>query len=479
MVHARLVHLEGELMLLSITTTYQPATDLGFLLHKNPERLQTTDMSFGQVHVVYPEASTDRCTAALLVEIDPVGLVRDRKGPKGNDFSLAQYVNDRPYAASSFLSVAINKVFGTALSGRSKERPELADTPMPFSVHLPVVPCRGGEAILRRLFEPLGYEIGAGTIPLDPHFPQWGDSRYLDVTLTGTCRLRDLLEHLFVLLPVLDDDKHYWVGPDEVDKLLRRGGAWLGTHPDRDLIARRYLRHDRKLTSDALARLLADDPDDPDQLEAAHDQEEAAVEKPISLNEQRLTAVVDQVAAAGASRVVDLGCGGGKLVQRILRDTKVEKVLGVDVSYRALSAASRRLHFDTMAPRQRERVELVQGALTYRDRRTQGFDVATVIEVIEHLDPPRIAAFERCVFAFARPGRVVVTTPNVEYNTLFETLPVGSLRHRDHRFEWTRAEFSAWAADVGLRHGYSFEVSGIGPVDPERGSPTQMAVFRR
>jgi len=466
-------------MLLSITTTHQPATDLGFLLHKNPERVQTTDMSFGRVHVVYPEASHDRCTAALLVEVDPVGLVRDRKGPKGNDFSLAQYVNDRPYAASSFLSVAINKVFGTALTGRSKERPELAEVALPLSVHLPVVPCRGGEDILRRLFEPLGYQVRATTIPLDPQFPQWGDSRYLDVILTGTCRLRDLLEHLFVLLPVLDDDKHYWVGPDEVDKLLRRGGAWLGRHPDRELIARRYLRHDRHLTSDALSRLLVDDADDPDEQQAVHDQEEAAVEKPISLNEQRLAAVVDQITAAGANRVVDLGCGGGKLVQRILRDTKVEKVLGVDVSYRALSMASRRLHLDTMAPRQRERVDLVQGALTYRDRRLQGFDAATVVEVIEHLDPPRLGAFERAVFAYARPGRVIVTTPNVEYNTLFETLPVGSLRHRDHRFEWTRGEFAAWADSVGSRHGYTSEVSGIGPEDAEHGSPTQMAVFRR
>ncbi|MGI8683905.1 MAG: 3' terminal RNA ribose 2'-O-methyltransferase Hen1 [Acidimicrobiales bacterium] len=468
-------------MLLTISTTHDPATDLGFLLHKNPARAHTTELPFGRAHVVFTEATPERCTAALLVEVDPVGLVRGRKGPKGSGASLAQYVNDRPYATSSFLSVALGRMLGTALAGRSKERPDLVDAPIPITVRLPVVACRGGEPILRRLFEPLGYRVEATAIPLDPTFPGWGDSQYLDVTLSASRPIREILEHLFVLLPVLDDDKHYWVGADEVDKLVRRGGAWLGEHPDQELIARRYLRHDRRLTLDALARLLSDEPaDQDDDAGSAHDAEEQeVVEKPLSLNEQRLETVIERLRSSGARRVVDLGCGSGKLVQRILRQTTVEKVLGVDVSHRALEGAARRLHLDTMAPRLRERVDLVQGALTYRDRWLEGFDAATVIEVIEHLDPGRLDAFERALFAHARPVSVIVTTPNVEYNVLFATLPAGSLRHKDHRFEWTRAEFAEWSDGVAARHGYSVERSGIGADDPERGAPTQMAVFQR
>jgi 3' terminal RNA ribose 2'-O-methyltransferase Hen1 len=468
-------------MLLTITTTHVPATDLGFLLHKHPDRAKSVALPFGQAHVFFPEATAERCTVALLVDVDAVGLVRaGRGGPGGNDTSLEHYVNDRPYAASSFLSVALNKCFGTALSGRSKERPDLVDTVMPLVATLPVVPCRGGEAVLRRLFEPLGYEVDARGLTLDEQFPEWGDSRYLKVELTAITRVRDLLEHLFVLVPVLDDDKHYWVGPDEVDKLLRRGGSWLSAHPDRELITRRYLRHDRRLTTEALARLMDDDaPEDPDEALAAQDAEEEVVEAPISLNEQRLQAVVAAVRASGARRVLDLGCGAGKLVGRLLQDKDIEVVLGVDASYRALEKAARYLHLDTMAPRQRERVQLVQGALTYRDGRLGGFDAATVVEVIEHLDPPRLGAFERVVFAQARPRTVIVTTPNVEYNARFENLPAGSLRHRDHRFEWARAELAGWAAAVASRHGYGVEVSGIGPEDPELGQPTQMAVFTR
>ncbi len=465
-------------MLLTISTNHSPATDLGYLLHKNPSAHHCAEFGFGRAHVVYPEARNERCTAAVVVDVDPVGLVR-RRGPRGNDFSLGQYVNDRPYAASSFMSVVLGKMFSTAMAGRSKERPELVGQAISLEVRLPVTPCRGGEEVAHRLFEPLGYEVTAQTIPLDPRFPGWGDSQYVDLTLRAAVTLKGLLEHLFVLLPVLDDDKHYWVGQDEIDKLLRRGGDWLSGHPERELITRRYLRHDRQLTREALGRLMEEDLEDPDEAEARYDAQEQAVEKPINLNEQRLDAVLRAVRASGARRVLDLGCGEGKLVGELLRVQGIEQVVGMDVSFRILEVAAKRLHLDTMAPSQRARVDLLQGSLTYRDARLVGFDAAAVVEVIEHLDPSRLGSFERSVFAHARPSTVIVTTPNVEYNARFESLPAGTFRHRDHRFEWTRAEFANWCEQIGNRHGYALALSGIGPVDASVGPPTQMAVFSR
>jgi 3' terminal RNA ribose 2'-O-methyltransferase Hen1 len=469
-------------MLLTITSTASPATDLGFLLHKNPDRVHEKALSFGMARVCYPEATSERCTAALIVDIDPVQLVRGRRGgPQGNGFSLSQYVNDRPYAVSSFMSVAINRVFGTAMTGRSKDRPELAEQTLALVVRLPVLPCRGGEPVLRAIFEPLGYAVDAIGIGLDDMFPEWGTSRYYDVTLSATARMKDLLEHLFVLLPVLDDDKHYWVGDDEVEKLMRRGGDWLGAHPERELITRRYLRHDRRLTRDALVRLIEADGsvEDPDEAQQAHDEEEAAIEKPVLLNDQRMEAVVSALRDSGAQRIADLGCGQGTLVRALLKEAWVDRVVGVDVSWRSLEIAARRLRLDEMPPRQRARVDLWQGALTYRDRRLRDFDALAVVEVIEHIDPPRLAAFEDALFGDARPRAAIITTPNVEYNVLFENLPADRLRHKDHRFEWTRAEFATWCAAVADRHDYAVTISGIGEPDDTFGSPTQMAVFTR
>jgi 3' terminal RNA ribose 2'-O-methyltransferase Hen1 len=458
-------------MLLSVTLTRSPATDLGYLLHKHPGRCQTFDLAFGSAHVFYPEATDERCTAALMLDIDPVGLVR------GRGRNIAQYVNDRPYVCSSFLSVAIARVYGTALGGRCKERPEVAAAELPLEVSLAVVPCRGGEELIRRLFGPLGYSISVRQHPLDLRFPEWGESHHFSVDLTGTVRLADLLSHLYVLLPVLDRDKHYWIGPDEVDKLLRHGEGWLAHHPDRDAIVHRYLRYRPALTRDALVRLT--EGTDPDTEVAEHDAEEQAVEEPLRLAEQRIGVVLAVLRQVGARRVVDLGCGEGRLLRELVRERSFSEIVGVDVSVRALERAADRLHLDRMPPEHRSRLRLLHGSLSYRDARIAGFDAATCVEVIEHLDPPRLDSFERVIFQHASPGAVIVTTPNREYNVRLERLVDGGLRHRDHRFEWTREEFRAWTGRVEDRFGYTARFLPIGPEDPEVGPPTQMVVLAR
>jgi len=467
-------------MLLTITTTATPATDLGYLLHKNPSRVHRVDLSFGHATVFYPEATPSKCTMCLLLEVDPIGLVRRKSGPAGDAGMLTQYVNDRPYVASSFLSVAISEVFGTALGGRSKDRPELAAQALPFEIQIPVLPSRAGEQLIRDLFEPLGYLVSVSRLPLDPQFPEWGPSRYYSVTLSGSQRLQDLLSHVNVLVPVLDDEKHYWAGDDEVEKLLRRGGTWLPSHPSKELIAHRYLKHRKNLTVQAVEQLTVgaglEEPDSADTTPKPPGREEA-LESKISLNAQRIFAIAESVRGSGAKSVVDLGCGDGKLLRELVKQGQLQRIVGMDVSIRSLEYAKERLRLEQLAPAFRDRIELIHGSLVYRDRRLLGFDVATVVEVIEHLDAPRLRAFERVVFEQARPKSVIVTTPNVEYNVRFETLPAGQFRHPDHRFEWTRAEFETWSRGIAERHGYTAQFSGIGDADAALGAPTQMALF--
>ena len=463
-------------MLFTISTTHKPATDLGYLLHKSPYRAQSFDLPFGRAHVFYPEASDELCTAAMLLDIDPVALVRRKRGDDSPG-TLSQYVNDRPYVASSFLSVALSRVFGSALGGRSKDASHLVDVELPIEVCISVLPCRGGEGFLRRLFEPLGYAITAAQCPLDEKFPEWGDVPLYTVRLRKQARLADVLTHIYVLVPVLDNEKHYWVGEDELEKLLRRGEGWLASHPEKEAIAVRYLKYRRSLANEALERLVGDVDPDPDTTEEVHGNEEDAIERPLSLNEQRIGAVIGALRESGAKRVIDLGCGEGRLIRSMLEVKQFEEIVGMDVSHRSLERAESVLRFDRMPTKVRERITLMQGSLTYRDKRLAGFDAAAVVEVIEHLDEGRLAAFERVLFEFARPESVIVTTPNVEYNVRFDGLPAGKFRHKDHRFEWTREQFRSWAESVADRNSYSVRFTPVGPEDPEVGPPTQMAIF--
>lgn len=460
-------------MFISIATTHEPATDLGFLLHKHPDRLHETELNFGKAYVFYPEATPKRCEATLVLDVDPIGLVRGRGAGDG---PLDHYVNDKPYAASSFLSVALARTLRTAMSGASKERAELAQTPIPLEAVITPLPAHGGEEMVRRLFEPLGWTVDVQAIE-GPGTRAANAPGYVHLRLFGRAKLSDLLNHLYVLIPVLDDDKHYWVGEDEVTKLLARGEGWLSAHPAKDLIVRRYLIHRRSLANLALSRLAPELEE-----EAAQDTRDAPEEKleqPTRLNDRRTDVVVETLKAIGAKRVADLGCGEGKLLARLVRERWIESLIGLDVSARSLEYAAKRLKLDQLAGASRDRIKLLHGGLNYRDSRIADLDAATLIEVIEHLDANRLPALARVVFGEAKPRNVIVTTPNAEYNVLFPNLPPGAFRHADHRFEWTRAEFQTWVKGIEDQFGYTAELRDIGDVDEVHGAPTQMAVFSR
>jgi 3' terminal RNA ribose 2'-O-methyltransferase Hen1 len=462
-------------MLLTITTTHQPATDLGFLLHKHPGKLQTVKLANGEAHIFYPEATEEKCTAALLMEIDSIGLVRNNKGPSGEGFALEQYVNDRPYVASSFMSTAIAEAYSSALNGTCHKRPELVDTIMPLEAKLSVVSARGGEPIIRGLFKPLGYEIMLEQYPLDPAFPEWGDSRYFTLVLKKETTLKELLSHLFVLIPVMDNDKHYFVSRDEVEKLFKKGKGWLEIHPLKELITKRYLKNLGSLTRYALDILLKEENEE----EQENENEAEVPEEKIRLHELRLQTVKDELIALGAKRIVDMGCGEGKLMRLLIKEKQVEYLLGMDVSIRSLEIAKDRLNLDKLPPRQQERIGLMQGSLTYRDKRLSGFDAAALVEVIEHLDLSRLRSLERVVFEYAKPKAVIITTPNAEYNKKYEKLSAGTFRHSDHRFEWTRAEFESWANKLAETFQYEVSFKPLGPEDAELGAPSQMGIFKK
>lgn len=464
-------------MILNITTTHVPATDIGYLLHKHPDKFQTVDLSIGKAHIFYPEKGEAKTTVSLVLDIDPIDMVRGARNLGGDGFALGHYVNDRPYVASSFMSVALSKAFSTAMNGKCKEKPDLVDVKLPFEVTIAVIPApKGGELLIKKMFEPLGYNVKITKHQLDSKFPEWGDSRYFTLTLTNTITTKELLTHLYVLIPVLDNDKHYFVSENEIEKLLQKGNGWLKQHPEREQIIRRYLINLNSLTRKALERLSEGEM--VSEITNEELQPTEVQKRKETLHDKRLLLTAEKIIESGAERVIDLGCGEGKLIKELLKQKQFLEIVGMDVSYNELLKAKEKLHYDEMPPKQKERIKLFQGSLTYRDTRIEGFDAAAVVEVIEHLDLNRLKAFERVLFEYAKPKTIILTTPNQEYNVMWETLDAEVMRHDDHRFEWTRAEFANWANNIAELYNYNLELLPIGDEIEGIGAPSQMAIFK-
>ena len=478
-------------MLLTITAEGENAAALSFLLHKHPDKLQQVELSVGAAYIFYPECEKEKVTAALLLDIDPIGMVRNAKNFAGKDFLLGQYVNDRPYVASSFVSSAISKAFSSAMNGSCKEHPEFIDMPLALTAKISVLPApRGGELLIKRLFEPLGYTVEAERHLLDTQFSEWGYGKYFTLTLKNTLALKDLLSHLYVLIPVLDNEKHYFITQNEVEKLLQKGKGWLEQHPEREIIVSRYLINLKSLVRSAFEVLQAAEegiiPDTDNEAEqdeltkiedtaAAHTQLQKV--KKERLHDIRLKLVTEKLKQSGAASVIDLGCGDGKLLRLLLKEKQFTRIAGTDVSYSELEKSQDKLHWNEMPEKQRERLSLFRSSLTYRDKRFSGFDAAAVVEVIEHLDPNRLPALEKSLFTYAKPQTIVLTTPNREYNVRYENLSAGKVRHSDHRFEWTRSEFAAWAERVARENNYTVAFFPVGEEEENIGAPSQMAVF--
>lgn len=423
-----------------------PATDLGFLLHKHPDRVQTFPTSQGLATVFYPEATSSTCRAVLHVD----GAGARVPGDTG------RHVNDVAHAAGSRLVVAIGKVYGDALAGRCKLKPDLVDHRWPVTVTIPSVPLRA-RTTPADLFGPLGWAVEVEPQELRPS--EWGDSGYATVTVRGSFTVRDTLRHLAVLVPVLSDDQHYFVDEPEIEKLDRLGADWLAAHPQRDAIVGGYLKGIRPLVDGALGRLSGDDTPSPSPTPRSPQRD--------SLARRRIDRVVELIRSSGARSVLDVGCGEGRLLAALAADPGLV-LAGVDVSTAALGRA------DAALARVRG-VELWQSSLVYADARCRGYDAAILMEVIEHIDLDRLPRAAHTVFDGMAPRVVIVTTPNREYNAHYGI----DLRHPDHRFEFTRADFAQWCDTVAAEYRYDVEIGGIGDLHPDHGTPTQFAVFSR
>ncbi len=470
-------------MQLSITTTHKPATDLSYLLHKNPDKVQTFDITGGKAYVFYPETTDEKCTATMILNIDTLEMIKNQKKSM-SDFALKGYVNDRPFVASSFLSSAISSIYSSALNGNSKEKSEVVNKKIPLEVFISVINVSGGENLIKRFFEPLGYEIKIEKYELNENFKSWGESNYFSLTLKNIITLKELLTHLYILIPVFDNEKHYWVSTKDVDILLKKGEGWLENHPEKEFITKRYFKNIKSLSNLYNKKSIDDIEESQKNVDSEENNEnefeeinQIIKETKIKLDKQRLNYVYEKLIESGMKSIIDMGCGEGKLLKLLITNKQFEKIAGTDVSFNNLLKAKERLNFEEMSQKFKERIELFQSSLTYKDKRFSNYESCAIVEVIEHIDVERLESFEKSIFECSKFKYIILTTPNADYNINYKSLNKQNLRHSDHRFEWTKDEFKSWIDKICEKYKYNAKISGVGEFDEQSGHPTQVVEF--
>ena len=467
-------------MLLTITCKGEHASELSFLLHKNPYKVQEFNVIMGKAYVFYPKVSDIETTVALLADLNPIDLVKGKEGVKQDSYyTLFDYINDRPYSINSFTSSIISKVFNTACAGKCEHLPELVKTELDLSCTLYALPVKGRLDMINKIFEPLGYEVSYEEKILDSEFEEFGKSSYVDLTIHNEhITLYNLLNQIRILIPVFDKEKHYYVDEKEVDKLIRLSIDWLKDHPEKNRIVGRYFSKDKKLAVKALEALKIDEIKN-DDIEEDNTTSEKTIEKKVRLNDQRLETVKKTIIENNCKTVLDYGCGEGNLESILANESSISQITFTDISFNALKNTKFRIRSKMKNEDYDNKFSSFQSSLLYRDERCRNFDCICLIEVIEHIELNRLDTIVENIFGYYKSKIIIITTPNREYNIKYEFLEEDKLRHPDHRFEFTRDEFYKFVNNIvdNDRYPYNAIIESIGEIDDTVGSPTMMAVF--
>ncbi|PYF06198.1 3' terminal RNA ribose 2'-O-methyltransferase Hen1 [Ureibacillus chungkukjangi] len=445
-------------MQLTIRGTGQDIQVISYLLAKNPNNLYERRVSGHLVRMFFSQFSEEEVEVTFFVTPDPIELSRNNS----KVYDITSYINDREFVVSSIFCTFLRTALGTALNGKPVEEYEpWVNHPFPLEFSFGPVASQLTDQDIQSLFQPLGYavEITYGEADYNMDFKSKSSARF--ITLKGSTTLQMGLRQLFVLIPVLDNYKHYYIDEQEVEKIVRYGEGWLDKHPKREFILRQALRFKEVYG----------------QFENQHTKKENESSPKLRLNDLRYDKIVGKVNQLKRKEtVVDLGSGEGKLSEKLGFIDGVKEILAVEPSESATLKALKRFEKaaqdkNFVKPRQ------IFGSLFYYDERLKGKDVLILCEVIEHIDEYRLPKIIQTILQDYRPRTLIITTPNQEYNEVYGM--GGDYRHPDHRFEWTREEFQTWCKTQNENHEYNIAFDGIGEEHELHGYPTQMCLFTR